>query len=96
MNAQVKDANRVNLVRSLLNESKGKIFSVQFTKKDGSLRRMVARTGVTRHLKGGERAYNPEEKGLTFVFDMQKKAYRSINLSTVTSIRINGKEITIA
>jgi hypothetical protein len=41
-----------------------KIFSVDFIKKDGSLRTMIARLGVRKHLQGGTLKYNAEERSL--------------------------------
>lgn len=71
--------------------TRGKLFDVVFRKKNGDIRRMNARTGVKKHLKGGELSYDPLEKGLLPVYDVRKKAYRMINLNTITSIRI-GKQ----
>lgn len=39
----------------------GTIFSVVFEKKDGTLRRMVCRTGVKKHLAGGQATYDPDK-----------------------------------
>jgi hypothetical protein len=71
-----------------------KIFTVEFTKKDGSLRVMNCMLGVTKHLKGGEMKHDPEELNHIVVFDMQKKAYRTINLNTLERITFEGKTIT--
>lgn len=78
--------------------TKDKIFGVTFTKRDGTLRDMTCRIGVTKHLKGGELPYDPVEKGLLPVFDMnkvdpktnQKGCYRMVNLKTLKEIRCNG------
>jgi hypothetical protein len=70
-----------------------KIFSVDFIKKDGSLRTMIARLGVRKHLQGGTLKYNAEEKSLLPVFDMEKQAYRMVNVSTIQEIRYNGETI---
>lgn len=69
------------------------IFSVDFVKKDGSLRKMIARLGVKKHLHGGTLKYNAEEKSLLPVFDMEKQAYRMVNISTIQEIRFNGEKI---
>ena len=66
------------------------IFSVKFIKKDGSLREMVCRLGVKKHLKGGELAYDAKSMGYLPVFDMQKEDYRMINTNTIVEIKING------
>ena len=67
-----------------------KIFSVVFQKKDGSIREMVCRLGVTKHLKGGELSYNPEDFNYLTVFDMQKQEYRTINVNTLRQIKFEG------
>jgi hypothetical protein len=67
-----------------------KIFSVIFQKKDGTLREMVCRLGVTKHLKGGELKYSPEDFNYLTVFDMQKKEYRTINVNTLKRIKLDG------
>lgn len=81
-------------VREAVRNAKGKIFSVLFQKKDGTLRKMVCRTGVTKHLKGGELAYDPIEKGLLSVYDMQAQGYRMINLRTIQSISLEVDDAT--
>lgn len=61
----------------------GKFFSVSFIKKDGTTRKMTARLGVKKNLKGVGLKFNPTEKNLIVVFDVHKKAYRMINLLTI-------------
>lgn len=75
-------------IRKAVSETKGKIFSCEFVKKDGSLRKMRCRTGVTKYLQGGELAYDPIEKGLLSVFDMENQGYRMINLRTIVNISL--------
>jgi hypothetical protein len=75
----------------MIKASKGKIFTVTFIKKDGSTRVMNARLGVKAYLQGGKLPYNPEEKGLLPLFDIQIKSYRVINLSTINELTIGGK-----
>ena len=75
-------------IREAVEKAKGRIFSVEFIKKDGTLRKMIARTGVKKHLRGGELPYDPIEKGLLAVFDMEIQDYRMINLKTITKISL--------
>jgi len=75
----------------MIKASKGKIFTVTFIKKDGSIRVMNARLGVKAYLQGGSLPYNPEEKGLLPLFDIQIKSYRVINLRTITELTIGKK-----
>ena len=76
---------------NMIKQSEGKIFAVDFVKKDKTRRHMLCRRGVTSYLKGGELKYNPEEKALVVVFDMQKKDYRMINLETLFKMKMNHK-----
>lgn len=79
---------KANMVWRLIQKSKGKFFSVTFEKKDGTLRKMVCRTGVKKHLKGGTLKHNPAELGHAIVYDVQKKGYRTINMNTVKDISL--------
>ena len=74
----------MNHIENILN-SKGKIFTVTFTKKDGTTRVMNCRLGVTKHLKGGESTLNQNE--YITVYDMQNKGYRAINRSTIIDVK---------
>lgn len=69
-----------------------RIFSAEFVKKNGELRKIVCRLGVTKALKGGELTYNPSEKNYLVVYDLQKKSYRTINFNTLTNIKFMGIE----
>ena len=40
--------------REILQTTKGKFFTVEFVKKDGTLRKMNCRLGVAKDLKGGQ------------------------------------------
>lgn len=75
-------------IRAAIKNSKGRIFSVEFVKKDNTLRKMKCRIGVTKYLKGGELPYDPVEKGLVPVYDMEKQDYRVINIRTIKSISL--------
>ena len=69
----------------------GKIASVDFIKKDGSLRKMVFRTKVTKGVTGEGMKYNPSDYGLRAVYDMQKRDFRMINLNTIQTITAHGE-----
>ena len=75
--------------------TKNRIFSATFIKKNGEIRKMLCRTGVKKFLKGGEKSYNDDEMNHITVYDLKKKAYRTINLNTLTQIKSNGKEINL-
>jgi hypothetical protein len=79
--------------KRLIKDTKGKFFTVTFIKRtDGTKRVMNARLGVKAYLKGGELPYQPEPKGLIPVFDIPKRAYRMINLDTITNLKIGTSE----
>lgn len=72
--------------------SDGAIFSVEFVKRsNGELRKMVCRMGVKKHLRGGDKAYDPTKHNLLTVFDMENKGYRSIPVDTVQRLHVNGQ-----
>lgn len=79
----------------LIKQSKGKTFSVVFTKKDNSLRLLNGRLGVTKHLTGKGLSYNPETRGLLNVYDMKAKGYRMVTISTIQGLKINKQEYVV-
>ena len=73
----------------------GKFFGISFIKRtNGEIRDMQCRGHVTKHLKGGELAFNPREKNLLVVWDAtipdNTKAYRMINLDSILRITFEG------
>jgi hypothetical protein len=76
----------------IIKSTKGKYFTVSFTKKDGTNRVMNARLGVKVYLKGGTLPYNPDEKGLIPVFDAKIKGYRMININTINKLVVDKVE----
>jgi len=84
-----------NEARTLLLNQDGSIFSITFTKKDGSIRQMNCRFGVKKHLKGGELAYDPLSKGLLPVYDLKNEGYRMISLNTIIELKLNGESYII-
>ena len=81
-------------VESILAASMGKIVGVTFIKKDGSERPLVGRIGKRYSPRGtdplGGRAAR-RGRGLYTIYDMQKGAFRMINMDTVLGIRAGGK-----
>ena len=78
----------------IIRKSDGTFFSVLFVKKDGSLREMVARLGVTKGVKGVGRNYDEIKKfNLLTVYDVQKRAFRRIQLGTIKELKVRGVEI---
>jgi hypothetical protein len=78
--------NKITLLRNLINNQDGRFFTVVFTKKDGSTRKMTARRGVKKYLKGGVNKVELNHPEYMTVFDMAKLDYRTVNLNTVQEI----------
>jgi len=84
-------------IRSLVEAQGSKIISVEFIKKDGTLRKMLVQNAATRtHVKGeaaseqakraaATRALN--HPNLLNIFDMDRGAIRSINMDTLIRIK---------
>lgn len=72
-----------------------KIFSVEFFKKDGTLRKMTCRLGVKKGVTGKGMAYSPNDRQMLTVYDVQKKAFRMVNLNTLIKIKYRGKVLEI-
>lgn len=75
----------------IVSKSKGRVFTITFRKRDGTLRVMNCRMGVKKGLTGTGMAYNPAELGIVPVFDMQANDYRMVNMATVIRLKINKK-----
>ena len=81
--------------KELIKESKGLIFAATFTKKDGSSRLMNARLGKKYTPTGKAAPYKAEDYNLLPAYDMQKKAFRMININTLTNLSINANKYII-
>jgi len=87
------EAKIVSLLRHPANSKK---FQVEFVKRStGEVRIMNATTQYEQHLKGGQLSYDPVEKKLLPVWDLDKEAFRSIPLDAVLVIRVKDTEYEI-
>jgi hypothetical protein len=89
MTTELKTSSRV--IASLIEQSKGKIVSVDFIKNNGEFRNLVGRMEVRKNLSGGVRTTDPNE--YICIYDMQNKGYRSINKNQIIALRTQGLEI---
>ena len=81
--------------KELIKDSKGLIFAATFTKKDGSSRLMNARLGKRYTPTGKAAPYKAEDYNLLPVYDMKIKAFRMININTLTNLSINANKYII-
>jgi len=86
----IKTLNREQL-KYILKNSKGKIMTIAYRKKDGTLRTINTRTGVKKDITGKGLTYNPDEYGYVILWDLNKKAYRTVNVDTVTTLKGGGE-----
>lgn len=97
MNTTIKAIKNITSeeVESVINSiPKSAIFTLEFIKKNGDLRVMNARRGVTKHLVAPElkkREKPAMPSNIVTVFDMQAGAYRHIN--TATTRRISADHV---
>jgi len=77
------------MLDELILQSAGRFVTVTFVKKDGSLRTLNGRLGVTKHLKGG--VSTVDHDSYIVIYDVINKGYRSINRSTIQSVSIGGE-----
>ena len=68
--------------------SEGRFVTVEFIKKDGTLRKLTGRLGVKKHLKGGVSTLDPAQ--YITIYDVQNKGYRAINRDTIKALTIEG------
>ena len=71
----------------MVKSSRGRWFSCEFIKADGKVRKMVARTGVKKHLKGVGKT---RKENLVTVYEPKVKGYRTINLETLQNFKCGG------
>ena len=91
----MKTINR-NKAKELIKESKGKIFSTTFVKKDNTIRTLTSRTGKQYASKTGNKApYKPSDYNLIPLYDMRKKAFRMLNFNTLLTLSINKEKYLI-
>lgn len=74
-----------------IKDNKGKFFSCEFTKADGSLRKLHGRTGVKKHLRGGVNKVQKPSNSLVTAWDRRAEDYRTINIKTLSKITLRGK-----
>ena len=68
-------------LKAMIKSTKGRFFSAEFIKVDGSKRKMNGRIGCHKGVKGIGRKFKKDN--LVTVFDAQAKEYRMINVDTM-------------
>lgn len=82
-------------IQTLLTLARNEIFRISFIKKDGSIRHLVGRKGVTKGVKGVGNKVTANHSNYITVFGM-KEGFRTVNLDTVFEVKIDGFVYTVA
>ena len=77
--------------KDMIQNSKGKIFTTTYIKKDNSKRVMNCRLEVKKGVTGEGLKYNPDEYNLIPVYDMQSRGFRMVNVNTLVSLSISNE-----
>lgn len=88
----ISQAEAVNLIRT----SHGRMFGVEFVKKDGSDRRMLARLGVRKGTKGDGPSTTAHIPRYITVWSRHDKDFRNINVTSIRSLSMRGTRYTVA
>ncbi len=106
MGERAKPISVNDLIESLQEIDNGEFTEVSFLKRStGELRRITGRFGVTRHLRGGEAAYNFKSKNLLSIWipessrreeNKSKGGYRAVPIEGITEIAAHGKRFVVS
>lgn len=88
------NVSKVSNFKAFINSIGGRFFTVDYIKKDGTIRTINGRTGVIKYLKGGVCGNQNIECLITY--SIKDKGYRTINVDTITGIRANNMNIMVS
>ena len=80
----------VSELKAMIKSTKGRFFSAEFIKSDGSRRKIVARIGCHKGVKGTGRKLKKEH--LIAVYEPKVKGWRTINLETLQNFKCGNFE----
>ena len=75
-------------LKAMIKSSKGRFFSAEFIKANGSKRKIVARVGCHIGVKGTSN--RKQKENLVTVYEPKVKGYRTINLETLQQFSCGG------
>lgn len=75
-------------LKAMIKSTKGRFFSAEFIKANGSKRNIIARVGCHIGIKGVGRKNTKEN--LVTVYEPKVKGYRTINLETLQNFKCGG------
>ena len=83
----------VSELKAMVKSTKGKFFSAEFIKSDGSKRKIVARVGCHIGVKGTSNRKQKEH--LIAVYEPKTKGWRTINLDTLRHFKCGNFEFDV-
>lgn len=90
----MKNAEKAEIVKTIINNSKGRFFTVTFKKADGSLRKMTARTGVNKGITGtGHSRSELVKDTYALVWACDAENFRNVNYDTVESFKMGKLDV---
>ena len=75
-------------LKAMIKSTKGRFFSAEFIKANGSKRKIVARVGCHIGVKGTSN--RKQKENLVTVYEPKVKGYRTINLETLQNFKCGG------
>lgn len=72
-------------------DSNGRFLTVEFVKKDGSIRKINGRLGVKKYLSGGNSTLDSNK--FIIIYDLKARGYRAINKNSILSVKSTGLKI---
>ena len=80
-------------LKAMVKSTKGKFFSAEFIKADGSQRKIVARVGCHIGVKGTSN--RKQKENLIAVYEPKTKGWRTINLKTLQHFKCGNFEFSV-
>lgn len=89
-----KAISREDLVK-ILKGKRGKMLTIAYRKKDGSLRILNTVTGVRKNITGAGLKYDPDKYGYIILYDLKAKGYRTVNINTIGDVKMDKQVFTV-
>ncbi len=83
-----------DMIDTILHTAGTRFMSVEFMKKDGTIRPLQGHLKVKKHLKGGTSSIS-NNNDLVSIYDMRSKGYRCFSKSRLQRIRVDGNIYTV-
>lgn len=78
-------------VKAFIRVTDGRFFRMTYQKKDGSIRDLTVRTGVSKGVKGVGRAYDAADYGLVTVWEAGSESFKAIKPENILELSFQGK-----